>query len=388
MRRDTVVQRTTALLPFVSLLAASPAAAQGVPVFDAEAQARTAALIAHADRDLVLQRQHLASADALRRLADAQLSALQNLSAATGPGSVPARREAITALETGRETLPAGAQLYASEDKTPGSARLFGDAAADIETLIIRAAAETYGLSGVQAAGLSPLQWRCLLQALVWQESRFQIGARSPAGAYGLTQIMPATASGLGINPQYFNDPYLQLTGGARYLAQMLAMFDGNLIQALAAYNAGPGNVRTYGGVPPFKETQAYVLSLPAQYNRYLAEIGGAEARGSIDPLLLANATLSLSAHGAGVYGDYAMVSVAAAAARLRALIARIPQTRDVQDALALNAYTRAELVRILAIRARLKAARLQPLSAEALQMAAARARDRAYLTLRLPDLP
>jgi len=122
-------------------------------------------------------------------------------------------------------------------------------------------------MSGVRAAGLSPKQWRCLLQALIWQESRFTIGARSPVGAFGLTQIMPGTARDLGIYPAYYESPYIQVTGGARYLAQMLAMFDGNIIHSLAAYNAGPGNVRRYSGVPPFAETQHYVQVIPERYN-------------------------------------------------------------------------------------------------------------------------
>ncbi|KEJ93601.1 hypothetical protein SUH3_21705, partial [Pseudosulfitobacter pseudonitzschiae] len=118
------------------------------------------------------------------------------------------------------------------------------------------------------------------LQALIWQESRFTIGARSPVGAYGLTQIMPGTASDLGINPEYYDSPYLQVHGGARYLATQLNTFDGNIINALAAYNAGPGWVFEYGGVPPFRETQHYVSVIPERYNLYLSRIGGIEALG------------------------------------------------------------------------------------------------------------
>jgi hypothetical protein len=70
----------------------------------------------------------------------------------------------------------------------------------------------------------------------------------------------------------------------------MLNMFDGNIIHALAAYNAGPGNVQNHGGVPPFAETQHYVVVIPQQYNSYLAAVGGIDALGTIDPVLLANA--------------------------------------------------------------------------------------------------
>jgi hypothetical protein len=172
---------------------------------------------------------------------------------------------------------------------------MFGDAREGIEELTIRAARDTYNLPGVSRAGLSLVQWRCLLQALIWQESRFQIGARSPVGAFGLTQIMPGTAGDLGIYPAYYDDPYLQVTDGARYLAQMLNMFDGNIIHALAAYNAGPGNVQNHGGVSAFAETQHYVVVIPQQFNSYLAVVGGIDALGTIDPVCFSPMRVSAS---------------------------------------------------------------------------------------------
>jgi hypothetical protein len=198
---------------------------------------------------------------------------------------------------------------------------------------------------------------------------------------------MPATASDLGINPAYYDDPYLQVTGGARYLAMMLNMFDGNIIHALAAYNAGPGRVQQYGGVPPFAETQHYVVVIPQQYNRYLAAVGGIDALGTIDPVLLANASFSLSAHGAGVYGDYSLVSVQAAALRVQDIIRRIGETEDLHEAIALNTYARAELARLVAIRTRIKAAHTQPLSEEQLAMAAAQAAERQFMDFTLESL-
>jgi soluble lytic murein transglycosylase-like protein len=99
-----------------------------------------------------------------------------------------------------------------------------------------------------------------LLKGLVSQESGFNPSARSGAGAVGLTQLMPGTAAGLGVtNPL---DPVQSLQGGAKYLRQQLDRFGGDAKLALAAYNAGPGAVQKYGGVPPYAETQNYVNSV------------------------------------------------------------------------------------------------------------------------------
>lgn len=97
-----------------------------------------------------------------------------------------------------------------------------------------------------------------LFLRLVNQESGFRPDVTSPAGAHGLAQLMPGTASDLGVD---INDPVQNLTGGARYLRQQLDRF-GTPELALAAYNAGPGNVQKYGGIPPFEETQNYVRSI------------------------------------------------------------------------------------------------------------------------------
>lgn len=98
-----------------------------------------------------------------------------------------------------------------------------------------------------------------LIEALVWQESRWRANAVSHAGARGLAQLMPGTARDLGVNA---DDPFDNLEGGARYLREQLDRFDGDLERALAAYNAGPGRVERAGGIPRIRETQLYVSAI------------------------------------------------------------------------------------------------------------------------------
>lgn len=118
--------------------------------------------------------------------------------------------------------------------------------------------------SAAAATGLSP----ALLKAVATVESGLNPGAVSSAGAIGLMQLMPGTAAALGVNPE---NAAQNAMGGAEYLKGLLNEFGQNLSLALAAYNAGPGAVDQYGGIPPYAQTEHYVKSVTAAYQANLA---------------------------------------------------------------------------------------------------------------------
>jgi hypothetical protein len=329
-----------------------PATAQGVPIVDPKSIIQHGLEIAQmsyltGDREL--------EADKKRRIDELHQDQIDAL-------------DATLAMMTGQtpwigdlEVIP-GAEaevLYAVEDNNPYAARLFGDAKTSIEEMIVATAQKYAGHPGLARAGLNPVEFRIWFQSLVKQESGFSIGARSPVGAFGLTQVMPDTAKDLGIYPAYYDDPMLQLDGGARYFLTQLNTF-GSVPLALAAYNAGPGNVTKYGGIPPFEETQNYVVRITGFFNAYAGKITGVDQVGTFDPRDMAIAEASNTADAGLHYGMAASLEIEASLKRLRSIVERIPTTKSTKEALDLNSYARAEAVRIGLMVERVKAARVK----------------------------
>jgi hypothetical protein len=342
-RSARVIALATAALPLM-------AAAQGVPVADGKS------IIQHVLE--IAQMSYLTGGreletDKKRRIDELHQDQLDAL-------------DATLAMMTGQtpwigdlEVIP-GAEaevLYAVEDNNPYADRLFGDAKTSIEEMIVATAQKYAGHPGLARAGLNPVEFRIWFQSLVKQESGFSIGARSPVGAFGLTQVMPDTAKDLGIYPAYYDDPMLQLDGGARYFLTQLNKF-GSVPLALAAYNAGPGNVTKYGGIPPFEETQNYVVRITGFFNAYAGKITGVDQVGTFDPRDMAIAEASNTSDAGLHYGMHASVEIEASLKRLRSIIERIPTTKSTKEALDLNSYARAEAVRIGLMVERVKAAR------------------------------
>lgn len=146
--------------------------------------------------------------------------------------------------------------------------------AAGTNRALARAVASRYASHPiVKAAGIDPREFLIFFDVMIQTESGFNDRARSPVGAIGLAQLMPGTARMLGVDP---HDKAQNLDGGARYLIAQIAEF-GTLSLAVAAYNAGPGAVRTYEGVPPYRETERHVAKVMSNYERQWRRISSQE---------------------------------------------------------------------------------------------------------------
>ncbi|MCT8090422.1 lytic transglycosylase domain-containing protein [Acinetobacter sp. C_4_1] len=168
---------------------------------------------------------------------------------------------------------------------------------------IIKQAASQHGIS------------EGLIKAVMHTESGFNVNARSPVGAQGLMQLMPATAKRFNVSNAF--DPYQNIMGGAKYLSWLMKRFNGNTSLVLASYNAGEGNVAKYGGIPPFRETQDYVRRVSSRFsNLYSNGLGhsSSSAKSSSDAgkiVAQSDNYESASAHAAPRYSSQRQIIMA-----------------------------------------------------------------------------
>ncbi len=168
-------------------------------------------------------------------------------------GSVPARAQVIEIDSSGQAQTYDGPTLFTDSGATP--IEIERPAVATARTAVVPAAmlADAGRNHGIEPG---------LLEAVAWQESRGRMSAVSVKGALGVMQLMPTTAAELGVQPRDVAD---NIRGGAMYLRRQLDRF-GSVPLALAAYNAGPGAVLRYGGIPPYRETRDYVTRIMARW--------------------------------------------------------------------------------------------------------------------------
>ena len=347
MVATSVTSRSGLLAVLLATALASPAIPQGVPVIDAGRLANAASRIAEQARDALAQRTKLETRDRQADLYEEQLAAYDRFLAET-TGTTDVGR-----FEDGGPGIASAAETYPAHEENPDAKRLFGEDRS-VEDMIIAVAQRYETHPGVSASGLNPLTWRILFQSLIKQESRFNNAAVSPVGARGFCQLMPGTAADLGVNAY---DPMENLDGGARYILAQLQKY-GRIDYALAAYNAGPGNVDKFGGVPPFAETQTYVRRINGYFKAYVGTITGAAMTGSLEGVDGASAAWGNWAGAAMGYGAHMGGQIEQAMGRIAALL-RTARPKSAKEAMDQNTYMAAERGRLMALTLRLRASQV-----------------------------
>ena len=181
-------------------------------------------------------------------------------------------RNGFTIRHQRREVMGATTRLYFESGSQSGwmdvpTAEIAAYQREEVEPAEPSSPKQAEGIPGlVQAASDRHQVDADLINSVIQEESSFNPGARSPKGAQGLMQLMPSTASKLGVGNVY--EPRDNIEGGTRYLRQLLEQYHGDAIKALAAYNAGPQRVEQYQGVPPYRETRNYVRRVITDFNR------------------------------------------------------------------------------------------------------------------------
>jgi soluble lytic murein transglycosylase-like protein len=164
------------------------------------------------------------------------------------------------------QQAPGGAGSFASMLQSQMAAQgsdPSGQGAPDAPAMLPPAQIDALVSDNAQSQNVDP----ALIKAIIANESGFNAHATSNVGAQGLMQLMPGTAAGLGVTDAY--DPAQNVAGGTKYIKGLLDHFNGDVRLAVAAYNAGPGAVEKYGGVPPYAETQNYVQNVLSSYAKY-----------------------------------------------------------------------------------------------------------------------
>lgn len=152
-------------------------------------------------------------------------------------------------------------KILATKMEEPNS----GTAASNVKNFTLSSKASDYDSIVNEASQKYGVDAK-FIKSIIQQESGFNPNATSWCGAMGMMQLMPETAKGLGVKNGY--DPSDNIMGGVKYIKEQLDRFGGDKRKALAAYNAGPGAVQKYGGVPPYKETQNYVANIMGMYQQ------------------------------------------------------------------------------------------------------------------------